>query len=468
MGKTRKKPDVLFILTDDQRFDTINALGNRDIITPNMDSLVKNGVSFTHSYIQGGTTGAVCMPSRAMIHTGRSLFRIKDAGLSIPKSHTLMGTVFQKAGYRVFGTGKWHNGKDSYARSFSDGAEIFFGGMSDHWNVPVYDFDPTGKYETKLPFCPDAYHSNEINCRDCTHITAGKHSSELLCDAAIDFIKKDRKDKPLFIYLSSLAPHDPRTMPEKYRKMYSPDKMSLPTNFTGGHPFDLGEDMWGRDELLAGFPRTPREIKRHIAEYYAMITHLDSQIGRVIKTLKETGRFENTIIILTGDNGLALGQHGLMGKQNMYEHSIHVPLVMCGPGIPKNGKRDSFVYLFDIFPTLCELVGVSIPKSVDGASFVPTLKNPTYKIRRDMFFAFRQYFRAVRQERFKLIEYNVNGERTTQLFDLKDDPFETNNLASEKSQKNRVSKLRSLMIRLKGKYADSDKRWGKIFWDGWK
>jgi arylsulfatase A-like enzyme len=467
MAKTKKRPDVLFIITDDQRFDTINVLGNKDIITPNMDSLVKNGVSFTHSYIQGGTVGAVCMPSRAMLHTGRSLFRIKDSGLSIPQTHTLMGTVFQKAGYRVFGTGKWHNGKSSYARSFSDGAEIFFGGMSDHWNVPVYDFDPAGKYETKLPFCPNAGLSNKIEYRDCTHITAGKHSSELLCDAVIDFIKKDRRDKSLFLYLSSLAPHDPRTMPEKYLKMYNSEKITLPPNFMGGHSFDNGA-LHIRDELLAGFPRTPDEIKRHISEYYAMITHLDANIGRVIKALKETGRFENTIIVLTGDNGLALGQHGLMGKQNMYEHSIHVPLVMCGPKLPRNEKRDAFVYLFDIFPTLCELTGLPIPKSVDGASLVPTLKNPSYKIRKEMLFAYTQFQRAAREERFKLVEYKVNGERTTQLFDLQEDPFEMNNLASEKSQKNRVSRLRNLLVKMKKKYHDSDVRWGKIFWDGWK
>lgn len=467
MSKLKKKPDILFLLADDQRFDTINILGNRSIITPNMDRLVQNGVAFTHSYIQGGTSAAVCMPSRAMLHTGRSLFRIKDAGQFIPHSHTLMGSVFQKAGYRVFGTGKWHNGKKSYARSFNDGAEIFFGGMSDHWNVPVYDFDPAGKYVTKLPFCTDAYHSNEINYRDCDHITVGKHSSELLCDATIDFLKKDKGDKPLFLCLSFLAPHDPRTMPEKYRKMYNPGTMPLPPNFTGGHSFDNGA-LRERDELLAGFPRTPDETKKHISEYYAMITHLDAQIGRVIDALKMTGRIENTIVVLTGDNGLAVGQHGLMGKQNLYEHSIHVPLVMCGPGIPKNEKRASFVYLFDIFPTLCELTGIPIPKSVEGTSFTRVIKNPAHKIHNNLFFAFTQYQRAVREKRFKLIEYVVNGQRTTQLFDLLEDPFETHNLAAEKNQKNRISGLRRLLINLKEEYGDSDRRWGKIFWDRWK
>ncbi|HNS31780.1 MAG TPA: sulfatase-like hydrolase/transferase [bacterium] len=466
MAAVKKRPNILFLFADDQRFDTIRELGNDTIVTPNMDKIVRDGVAFTHAFIQGGTTGAVCMPSRAMLHTGRPLFRIKDSGGSIPESHITMGEAFRKAGYRTFGTGKWHNGTQSYTRSFTDGAEIWFGGLLDHWNLPVNHFNPEGKYE-KVPFCLNPRYSNETRYMTCTHINVGKHSSELLGESAMEFLEKHKDTSPFFMYVAFLAPHDPRTMPQKYLDMYHPEKIPLPPNFTGRHPFDNGE-LSVRDEMLAGFPRKPEEIKKHIAEYYAMITHLDAQIGRIIKTLGETGRLENTIILLAGDNGLAVGQHGLMGKQNMYEHSVRVPLVMSGAGIPKNERRDSPVYLFDIFPTLAELADISTPKSVKGASFAPVIKNPRERTRRNLFFAYRHCQRAVRDDRFKLIEYAVEGKRTTQLFDLQEDPFEMNNLAGDKKHKKVLSSFQNLIVKAAEEWNDRDERWGKIFWKNFK
>ncbi len=128
----QKKPNVVFFFTDDQRFNTIGILNNKQIKTPNLDKLIKNGTTFTQAHIPGGTVGAVCMPSRAMLHTSKNPFHLHTNGLDIPDDHTLLGEVFQKEGYRTFGTGKWHNGTESYARSFTNGAEIFFGGMHDH------------------------------------------------------------------------------------------------------------------------------------------------------------------------------------------------------------------------------------------------------------------------------------------------------------------------------------------------
>ena len=131
------QPNILFFFTDDQRFDTIHALGNEQIVTPNLDRLVENGTAFTNAYIMGGSCPAVCMPSRAMLMTGRTLYHLHEQGQGIPEEHVLLGETLQKAGYVTFGTGKWHNGPAAYARSFTDGAEIFFGGMNDHWNVPA-------------------------------------------------------------------------------------------------------------------------------------------------------------------------------------------------------------------------------------------------------------------------------------------------------------------------------------------
>jgi len=459
-----QKPNVVFFFTDDQRFDTIHALGNHEIITPNIDKLVKTGTTFTHAHIPCGTSGAVCMPSRAMLHTGRTLFHIEGAGESIPEEHTTMGEAFRTSGYRTFGTGKWHNGRQSYQRSFTDGDEIFFGGMADHWNVPVYSYDPSGKYDSVCLEVREPFSSNETTERHCDHIHAGKHSSELIADAAISFLRGYDGVDPFFMYISFLAPHDPRTMPKEFLEMYDPDDIELPPNFLGGHPFDNGA-LHIRDEMLAGFPRTPEETRRHIAEYYAMITHADAQIGRVMQALKDKGVLDNTILVFAGDNGLALGQHGLFGKQNCYDHSVRVPLIFAGPGIPENTRTDAFVYLLDVFPTLCELAGIDTPSSVEGTSLVRAMTDPQETVRDTLYFAYTDLHRAVRDRRYKLIEYVVNGKHTvTQLFDLEDDPWETTNLANRPGKADALNEMRSEMERWRDAWDDCGSKWGQRFW----
>jgi arylsulfatase A-like enzyme len=460
-----QKPNVLFFFTDDQRFDTIHALGNSEIQTPTMDRLVAQGTTFTHAHIPGGTSGAICMPSRAMLHTGRTLFHLDGAGRSIPENHVLMGEHFQAQGFNTWGTGKWHNGPAAYARSFSDGAEIFFGGMDDHWNVPAFDHDPTGKYDGRLPQCPDAFRSNALKIRQGDHLTAGKHSSELFAEAAMDYLNGYDSDDPFFMYMAFMAPHDPRTMPQEFLDLYDPEKIKLPENFMGGHPFDNG-DLKVRDELLADFPRDPQDTKRQIAEYYAMVTHLDAQMGRVLETLEATGKADNTIVVFAGDNGLAVGQHGLFGKQNMYEHSVRVPLVMRGKGVPQGEHRDAYVYVLDIFPTLCELVGADIPRTVEGISLVPALNDANDHVRDTLFAAYRQYQRMVKDDRFKLIEYVVDGRRTTQLFDLQNDPLELHNLANDGEHLETISKLREILFQWRDEWDDEKSEWGKVFWEG--
>lgn len=459
-----KRPNILFFFTDDQRFDTIRALGNKQIVTPNIDSIVRNGATFSNAYIMGGTSGAVCMPSRAMLMTGRTLFHLQAQGQNIPEDHILLGETLQKAGYNTFGTGKWHNGTSAYARSFNAGAEIFFGGMDDHWNVPACDFDPTGKYSQRCHQTVDFVKQRVVQ-KICDHIHAGKHSSELFCDAATDYLRDYSDDAPFFMYISFMAPHDPRTMPKEYLDRYDAEKINLPENFMPEHPFDNGE-LRIRDEMLAAFPRTPEEIRRHIAEYYAMITHADAQIGRVLEALRETGKADNTIIVFSGDNGLALGRHGLMGKQNLYEHSVHVPLIMSGPGIPSGEKRDAFCYLLDIYPTLCNLAGIPIPDSVEGKSLVSAMQNAGNKIRDNLLFAYTSLHRGVRDERYKLIEYVVEEKRTTQLFDLQADPFELNNLADNPSYAEPLKRLRKELLRWKDELGDTREQ-GRIFWDGY-
>ncbi len=459
-----KKPNIVFFFTDDQRFDTIAALGNENIKTPNIDRLVERGTAFTHAHIPCGTSGAVCMPSRAMLHTGRSLFHIEKEGQSIPEEHTTMGELLREKGYDTFGTGKWHNGKASFNRSFAAGAEIMFGGMADHWNVPVYHYDPTGAYDKTLPICRNPQDKKFVAQRQADHINNGVHSSEMVCQAGIDYIEKHNGENPFFTYISFLAPHDPRIMPDEFHAMYDPATTKLPPNFCGGHPFDNGATRI-RDEELAAFPRNPKETKEHLAEYYAMITHLDYQLGRVMQSLEDKGILEETIIVFAGDNGLALGQHGLFGKQSCYEHSIRVPLIFAGPGVPKGQQRDSYAYLFDIYPTLCELLGFEKPTSVEGKSLKPILDDSKTVLRESLYFAYCQFQRAVKDERFKLIEYRVpDCEPQTQLFDVVNDPWELSNLANQADSEANIKRMRDELFRLRDEWDDREHTMGEEFW----
>lgn len=423
-------PNILFLLADDQRYDTIHHLGNEIIKTPNIDKLAEEGTAFTNSYIMGGTSAAVCAPSRAMLLTGRSLFHISKQGewtYHIDPANVTFPEQLRDAGYETFATGKQHNGKESFQRAFSTGSSIFFGGMDDHFNVPLFDYDSSGEYPDSVQYIGD------------------KHSSELFADALIDFVENRSSQEPFLAYVSFMAPHDPRIIPEKYDTMYSANTVQLPKNFLPEHPFDNGE-LKIRDEMLAPFPRTPVVIKEHLADYYAMITHLDAQIGRILDKLEKSGLMENTIIVFTGDNGLAVGQHGLLGKQNLYEHSIKVPLIFKGPGIPKDSKRSANVYLTDIYLTLMDLTGLEVPATVEGISLLDLINQDADKVRDELGFAYLDIQRAILDDNHKLIEYYVDGERTTQLFDIENDPLEMNNLVNRESSQQIIMKLRQKLV----------------------
>ena len=463
-----ERKNVLFIVTDDQRFDTIHALGNPQISTPNLDRLAARGTAFMQAHIPSGICGAVCMPSRAMMHTGRTPFHLQGQGENIPPEQITLGETLKNAGYETIGLGKWHNGCPGYARSFTQGAKVFFGGMWDHWNVPTCRYDPSGAYDNVVNFVVDFFHSNQTIQQHCDEFNPGKHSSEMLTDAAIEMLKKNAGKGTFFEYVAYLAPHDPRTMPEAFRTMYRPEDIPLPPNFreTIETNYPL---MRHRDEQLAAYPRNPDEIRRNIAEYYGMISHLDHEIGRLLDALHESGEEDRTIIVLTGDNGLALGQHGWMGKEDCYEHSIRVPLIFAGPGIPENRRLNAYVYLLDIYPTLCDLLGVDIPESVDGKSFARLLTDLEMedRHREDLYLAFEIWIRGVKDQRYKLIEY-VNddgpGQHFTFLYDLKDDPWEITNLAEKPEYRETLQRLRERMFACRDAWEEEQHPFGKDYW----
>ena len=467
-----EKPNILLILTDDQRFDTIQALGYPHMITPNFDRLVSRGTAFTQAHIPGGTSGAICMPSRAMLLTGRSLFHLEGEGQTIPPQHVQIGQVFSEAGYETYGTGKWHNSPAAFNRGFRSGDHLFFGGMWDHWNVPCCNYDPSGIYDNQIPVIDNFFYSNQPKFVNCDTIKPGHHSSELLADATIRFLDGQPGDQPFFAYTAFLAPHDPRSMPQEFLDLFDPNDIELPINYLDTHPFDLGvHDI--RDELLADYPRRPDQVRQHIRDYYAMISHLDAQIGRIIDKLEEQNRLEQTIIIVAGDNGLAVGQHGLMGKQNHYEHSLRVPLLISGPGIPAGKRCDDFVYLLDVFPTLCDLCQLPVPATVDGISMAASLKENRYELgvcaenntggRDSLYFAYTHLLRSVKRGKYKLTEA-CGPDRKTLLFDLAKDPHEMNNLAEQPDHRETVSKLRQLLIMHRDQWDDMAHPMGQTFW----
>ena len=426
-----EKPNIVFLFTDDQRFSTIHALNNPDVATPNMDRIAGKGTAFTRAFIMGGTIGAICAPSRAMLMTGQSVFHVTDSIVD-PKQNNRPAKPFhlwpeelKKNGYTTVGIGKWHNGPKLYSRCFSKGGPVMFGGMSDHLQVPVQDYDSSGEYPNSRTY------------------KGKKFSSELFADSAIEFLE-GHKDGPFALYVAFTAPHDPRMAPEKFKKMYPAAKVKLPENFLPQHPFDNGE-MKVRDEALLPWPRTEAAVKKEIADYYAMITEVDEQIGRIVDTLEKSGKDKNTILIFAADNGLAVGQHGLLGKQNMYDHSVRVPLMIAGPGLPKGKKSDAMVYLLDLFPTLFELAGMKTPPTVEGKSLVPVIKGEQVAVRDSVFTAYRHFQRAVRTSEWKLILYKVNGTETVQLFNMGQDPLEKMNLAGDPAQSKRIDALRAML-----------------------
>lgn len=458
-----KRKNILFLFADDMKYSTVSALGNPEIKTPNLDELARNGTSFVNAHIPGGTFAAVCMPSRAMLNTGRSLFHLNHFGESIPEEHALLGETFLRGGYNCFGTGKWHNCTRSYARSFNSGAEIFFGGMYDHWKVPVYSFDESKEYPNRFPDVMNPAYDNFVVSRTYDHINGGTHSTDLFAGAACDYLRNYDSDKPFYMYVAYMAPHDPRSMPQKFIDMYDLNDISLPPNFYEEHPFDFGiSDV--RDERLLPVPRDREAVKREIRDYYAIISHLDSTVGDIIETLKETGMYDDTIILFSADNGLAVGEHGLLGKQNTYEHSIKVPFIISGPGIPKNETRDNYIYLFDIFPTLCDYAGLPVPESVEGISFKAAIEDKEARTRECIYAVFADKVRSVKDYEYKLIEYKCGDMRRTQLFCIKEDPYEQCDLFWNEEYQPIVTRLRKRLREEADKWDDLSSEEGQNFW----
>jgi arylsulfatase A-like enzyme len=431
---TRPRPNVLFVIADDHRQDALGAYGHPVVRTPALDALAARGTRFTRAYHMGGHIAAVCSPARSCVLTGRHAVAANaapeassDPGciVRITPGLATLPQIFRQAGYETFVTGKWHNDPASLHRSFTSGRRIFVGGMSDHNRVPLRDFSPTGDYSVAPHFEPG-------------------FSTELFCDAAIDFIGDRKDNSPFFLYLALTSPHDPRTPPPEFAKEYDPAQLPLPPSFLPEHPFDNGE-MLIRDETLAPKPLTPAVIRRHLADYYGMIAHQDAQLGRVFAALRSAGLEDSTIVVYVSDHGLALGSHGLLGKQNLYEHSVRVPLLISGPGVPAGRVADDAVYSLDLYATLAELARISLPSGLESRTLLANDGKTPAPGRPSICAMYKDCQRMVNDGRWKLIRYRVGGRDRLQLFDLENDPGEMHDLAADPAQHDTVERLLGLL-----------------------
>ena len=433
------RPNIVITIADDQRFDTIGRHGNRQIHTPSLDRLADRGTSYRRAQHGGSTHGGVCAPSRAQLHTGQSLFHTSDSMCpcepTMPRKatrtepHPTLGRLLRDAGYDTFATGKWHNGDESFLSSFNKGKRIFMGGMSAHFCVIGQDL-PNG--------------SGTLGPK---HGLTG-HSTDLFASAAMDFLKtcSPVDEKPFFLYVAFTAPHDPRTTYWRYRSRYKDEQIDLPASFKPEHPFPI-YDKPMRDDVLAESPRQAGEARMQAADYYAMITHMDERIGELHNVLRDRGLEDNTIVAHTADHGIAIGHHGLYGKQQCYDHSIRVPLIVAGPGFERGVNDDRLCHQHDLFPTLLDHAGMKGVRS-DFEHLQSSSRRPTISS------SFGHQVRTIRTEKLKLIAYNTPGGRITQLFNTTTDPHEVNDLSRDPSHASEAKLLHSMLVAEMGKADD--------------
>lgn len=427
-------PNILFIFADDQSYTGINLGVNDQVITPNLDRLSESGVTFTHAYNMGGWNGAICVASRAMLNSGRFIWsakKLSDSSYTGFQEQGLMWSqLMSNKGYDTYMTGKWHVNLSADSVFMVTGH--IRGGMPgtvpESYNRPLSEKDTTW-----LP-----WHKKWGG-----YWEGGKHWSNIVADEAIEFIDNSAtSDNPFFMYIAFNAPHDPRQSPKEFVEMYPLENISLHPSFIEEYPYKdlMGCPITLRDERLAPFPRTPYSVKVHTQEYYAIITHMDQQIGRIIQRLEETGRDKNTYILFSADHGLGCGKQGLLGKQNMYDHSMRVPLIIAGPDIPPNEKRNMQVYLQDLMATSIDLAGIDKLEFIDFNSLIPMIKNPDlpgpYS---SIYGAYMNLQRMVRTDIYKLIFYPEAG--VYRLYDMINDPDELNDIAGDPDNINIIMKL---------------------------
>jgi arylsulfatase A-like enzyme len=410
-----KRPNFLFILVDDQSpFDLKCYNPESSLETPSIDSLARDGMVFDGAYHMGSYVGAVCSPSRHMIMSGRTVWHLPTAPLAMQKGlcppnleQQTIPAVFNRAGYATMRTCKQGNSYEAANKLFTVRHDATKRG---------------GTPETGSP-----WHGDRV-----MEYLAERESSK---DA-----------KPFLIYFGFSHPHDERDgTPEllaKYGATNHTDKADsppanpkqprLPSNYLPAHPFPHGHPGLRDEVAVSGVweRRDERTIRNEVGRQFACSENIDIQIGRVLKKLEAMGELDNTYVVYTADHGMAIGRHGLQGKQNLYQHTWRVPFLVKGPGIQPGSRVDGNVYLLDVLATLCDLAGIAPPETNEGTSFKPILTGQKQTVRDVLYGVYsggtKPGMRSVKKGDWKLIKVDaMNGSvRETQLFDLKDNPNE--------------------------------------------
>ena len=446
---TSKQPNILFLFADDLTYEAIRAFGHTDIDTPNIDRLVNRGTTFSHAYNMGSWSGAVCVASRTMLITGRSVWDANDIYKTTDKERqagVLWPQLLSQAGYRTFMTGKWHIRTD--ADKCFDIARHVRPGMpksveSAYNRPPAQGKDPWSPTDMSLGGFWEG----------------GRHWSAVTADDAIDFLGEAKAgEQPAFFYVAFNAPHDPRQSPQEFLDRYPIERITIPKPFLPEYPYaeEIGAGKQLRDEKLAPFPRTKQAVAVHRREYYAIMTHLDAQIGRILQALDASGKAENTWIFFTADHGLSVGHHGLVGKQNQYDHSIRVPFVVVGPGVPKGVTDPTPIYLQDVMPTTLELAGAQQPKHVFFKSLLSRLgqTKPDASSRpyESIYGSYLTLQRSITHDGWKLIIYP--DAKVLRLYHLQHDPHETIDLAGQPDHAEQMTQLFDRFVQLQRELKD--------------
>ena len=437
-----EKPNILFIIADDMSYETIGAVGMLDIDTPNLDQLGKQGVHFTHAYNMGAWGGAVCAASRQMLNTGLFLWEAQKNVESSIKKNRMWSQRMKSAGYTTYMSGKWHVPGAGADGSITEGL-----------------FDVVRNVRGGMPEQTDAGYNRPISLDDYENgwkpwetryggfWEGGTHWSEVLANDAVEFLETVAKDDdPFFIYLALNAPHDPRQAPKEYVDRYPLERIKLPENFMPQYTYAgkiCGIQL--RDERLMPYPRTEFAVKVNRQEYFAIITHMDEQIGRIFEALEKSGKADNTYIVFTSDHGLACGRHGLSGKQNMYDHSVRVPFLLVGPEVKPGAKIDTPIYLQDAMATTLELAGASLD-GIDFKSLLPLLRGEATEHYPAIYGAYINRQRMITKGGWKYIKYRTAG--VERLFNLKEDPYEMNDLAGNSKYSSKLTELRAALAEL--------------------
>lgn len=426
------RPNVVFILADDLRPDTLGYAGHSLVRTPEIDRLASRGAVFTRATC----SYPICFVSRSEMFSGRVLLGAGSGAVKFDPAWPLWPEQMKRAGWHTVYSGKWHVAGSPASAGFVKTAGLYSGGGAAGMPLTVA-VTPTVREVTGYRGWTFKNEKNQPLPELGVGLTP--ETDAIITDRAVEFLRQGSA-QPFFLQVNFTAPHDPLLWPPGENATRGHDDISLPANFRPEHPFDTG-NIGGRDESIVPAPRTSEDVQKEWALYLRQVENLDRQVGRIVRVLEETGQLARTIVVFTSDHGLALGSHGLMGKQNQYEHTINVPLVMAGPGIPSGKRFSAQCYLRDLYPTLCDLTGVPVPASVQALSLVPVLRGERMEVRDAIFGYFTDTQRMMRDaDGWKVIWYPA--QQKYQLFNVTADPDELRDLAADPAQQGRLARMK--------------------------